>query len=173
MGWLLVGGVGAIVGLVIAIVLAVKCEWEFEHTACFFVGIPLVVGLLISISGNNNNYNEKTVVLTEPLIALSDGVASSGSGGLFYLSVSANNMFTYYTEIESEYASENSSTYASKTVSGSMVVIVEEKKNTEPRLVVYEQTGKKSFWYFLTPPTITEYVFYVPEGTIQRNVTLN
>ena len=60
------------------------------------------------------------------------GIASSG-GGMFYVSVSANNMFTYYTEVESEYASENSSTYSSKTVPGSMVVIVEEKNNKNRR----------------------------------------
>ena len=171
MGWLLVGIVGAVIGIVIAMVLMIK--WDVSEVCIpYCIGIPILVALLISLNGNDNNYNEKTVVLSEPLIALSDGIASSG-GGMFYVSVSANNMFTYYTEVESEYASENSSTYASKTVPGSMVVIVEEKNNTEPRLIVYEQTGKKSFWYFNTPPTITEYVFYVPEGTIQRNVALN
>ena len=171
MGWLLVGIVGAVIGFVIAMVLMIK--WDVSEVCIpYCIGIPILVALLISLNGNDNNYNEKTVVLEEPLIALSDGVASSG-GGLFYVSVSANNMFTYYTEVESEYASENSSTYVSKTVPGSMVVIVEEKNNIEPRLVVYEQTGKKSFWYFNTPPTITEYVFYVPEGSIQRNMTLN
>lgn len=171
MGWLLVGIVGAVIGIVIAMVLMIK--WDVSEVCIpYCIGIPILVALLISLNGNDNNYNEKTVVLTEPLIALSDGVASSG-GGLFYVSVSANNMFTYYTEVESEYASENSRTYVSKIVLGSMAVIVEEKNNTEPRLVVYEQTGKKSFWYFNTPPTITEYVFYVPEGSIQRNMTLN
>lgn len=171
MGWLLVGIVGAVIGFVIAMVLMIK--WDVSEVCIpYCIGIPILVALLISLNGNDNNYNEKTVVLEEPLIALSDGVASSG-GGLFYVSVSANNMFTYYTEVESEHASENSSTYVSKTVPGSMVVIVEEKNNIEPRLVVYEQTGKKSFWYFNTPPTITEYVFYVPEGSIQRNMTLN
>lgn len=171
MGWLLVGIVCAVISFIICIVLAIKWDMS-EHKATVFTILPIMVALVISAQGNNNNYNEKTVVLTEPLIALSDGVASSG-GGLFYVSVSANNIFTYYTEVESEYDSENSSTYASKTVPGSMVVIVEEKNNTEPRLVVYEQTGKKSFWYFNTPSTITEYVFYVPEGSIQRNMTLN
>ena len=106
------------------------------------------------------------------MIALSDGVASSGSG-LFYVSISANNTFTYYTEVETEFTTENSNSYVSKTVPGYMTVIVEEKNNTEPRLLVYKQTGKKSFWYFNVPPPITEYVFYVPEGTIQRNITLN
>lgn len=171
MGWLLVGVGGAVIGLGIAMVLVVKWEWDFENTVGFFMAIPILVGLLFSISGNYN-YNEKTVVSTEPLIALSDGVVSSG-GGLFYISISANNMFTYYTEVETEFSTENASSYASKTVPGKLTVIVEEKNNTEPRLVVYEQTGKKSFWYFNTPPTITEYVFYVPEGTIQRNITLN
>lgn len=171
MGWLLVGIVGAIIGFVVSGLLILKLD---INGACvpYCVGLPILIALLISLNGNQNNYNEKTVVLTEPLIALSDGVASSG-GGLFYVSVSANNMFTYYAEVESEYASENSSTYVSKTVPGSMVVIVEEKNNTEPRLLVYEQTGKKSFWYFNTPRTIIEYVFYVPVGTIQRNMTLN
>lgn len=171
MGWLLVGILGAVIGFVIALVLVVNFDMSDSYVL-FFVFFPLMLGLLFSLCGNTG-YNEKTLVSTEPLIALSDGLASSGGGGLFYLSVSANNMFTYYTEVESEYASENSSTYASKTVPGSMVIVAEEKNNTEPRLVVYEQTGKKSFWYFNKPPTIIEYVFYVPEGTIQRNVALN
>ena len=172
MGWILLGIVGAVIGFGIAMVLVVKWEWDFEKSVVFFVLIPILAGLFISFYGNNDNYNEKTVVLTEPLIALSDGVASSG-GGLFYISISANNMFTYYTEVETEYTTEDTNSYVSKTVPGSLTVIVEEKNNTEPRLVVYEQTGKKSFWYFNTPPTVTEYVFYVPEGTIQRNMTLN
>lgn len=173
MGWLLVGIVGAIICLAIYIVLVIKLDWNcYEGVIYACLALPLSIALLISMSGNANNYNEKTVVSTQPLIALSDGVASSGSG-LFYVSISADNAFTYYTEVETEYTTENSNSYVSKTVPGYMTVIVEEKNNTEPRLLVYKQTGKKSFWYFNVPSTITEYVFYVPEGTIQRNITLN
>lgn len=171
MGWLLIGIVCAVIGFVVSLKLA-EGGISFEHCLMACVGLPFIVALLISLEGNANNYNEKTVVSTQPLIALSDGVASSGSG-MFYVSISANNMFTYYTEAETEYTTENSNSYVSNTVPGSLTVIVEEKNNTQPRLLVYKQTGKKSFWYFNVPPTITEYVFYVPEGTIQRNITLN
>ena len=173
MGWLIVGIIGAVICFVIYLLLVFKYEWDLsESVSLSCLALPFAIALLISFSGNANNYNEKTVVSTQPLIALSDEISSSG-GGLFYVSISADNTFTYYTEVETEYTTENSNSYVSKTVPGSMTVIVEEKNNTEPRLLVYKQTGKKSFWYFNVPPTITEYVFYVPEGTIQRNITLN
>jgi len=173
MGWLLVGIVGAIICLAIYLVLVFKLDWDFNEGVFYAcLALPFLVALLISTSGNDNNYNEKTVISTQPLIALSDEVSSSG-GGMFYVSISANNMFTYYTEVETEYTTENASSYVSNTVPGYLTVVVEEKDNTQPRLLVYQQTGKKSFWYFNVPPTITEYVFYVPEGTIQRNITLN
>ena len=171
MGWFLVGIV--VSGIVFIIVFTLSFRWDISAEAMFgLIFLPFLIASLIALLGNTNNYNEKALVSTQPLIALSDGVSSSG-GGLFYVSISANNMFTYYTEVESEYTTENATSYVSRTVPGSLTVIVEEKNNTEPRLLVYEQTGKKSFWYFHVPRTITEYVFYVPEGTIQRNIALN
>ena len=173
MGWLIVGIIGAIICVAIYTVLAIKFDWDFNEGVFYIcLLLPCVVALLISTCGNDTNYNEKTVVSTQPLIALSDGLSYSGSG-LFYISISADNTFTYYAEVETEYTTENSNSYISKSVPGSMSVVVEEKNNTQPRLLVYKQTGKKSFWYFNVPPTITEYVFYVPVGTIQRNIILN
>lgn len=172
MGWLLVGIVGAIICVAIYAVLAFKFDWEISEGGLWICAIlPCFVAFWISICGNTNNYNEKALVSMEPLIALSDGVSSYS--GMFYVSISPDNTFTYYTKVETEYTTENANSYVSKTTPGYLSVIVEEKNNTEPRLLVYKQTGRRSFWYFNVPTTITEYVFYVPEGTIQRNITLN
>lgn len=96
----------------------------------------MVAGVAMPVSG----YGEAQVVSTTELVSLRDKVVSEGRGGLFYVSVSGTNSYTYYTEA---------------------------------KLVTYVKYAKKSFWTFAVGAEQYEYVFYVPTGTIARDVSLS
>lgn len=50
--------------------------------------------------------------------------------------------------------------------------LVEDDNYTDAKLVTYVRNGKKSFWTFAAGAKEYEYVFYVPTGTIVRDVSL-
>lgn len=133
---------------------------------CFLGGI--VVGIFIPVSG----YEEPQQVSTTELVSLRDDTVSEGTGRLFYVSISGTNSYTYYVEVDSDYASNSQKAYKSKTISGSNITIVEDDNYTDAKLVTYVRHGKKSFWTFAAGIKKYENVFYVPTGTIARDVSL-
>lgn len=57
--------------------------------------------------------------------------------------------------------------HTEKTLGYDNIKIVRDNKYTDsPRLVVYEQKAKKSFWTFALRIKKTEYVFYIPENGV-------
>lgn len=106
------------------------------------------------------------------LMSLRDDTISKGTGGLFYVSISGTNSYTYYVTVDSIYASDSQKAYKSKTISGTNVTIVEDDSYTEAKLVTYVRYSKKSFWTFAVGAKQYEYVFYVPTGTIARDVSI-
>ena len=117
-------------------------------------------------------YKSVEVVNTTQLVALSDQTISEGKGRLF-VTIHANNAYTYYTEVESEFAGDNDKAYVSRTISRGNITVVEEENCQEPRLVVYSQEAKGTFWSFGIGVSRDNYVFYVPEGTIAHDFSLN
>ena len=75
-------------------------------------------------------------------------------------------------EVDSTYASNSQKAYKSNTISDSDVTIVEDDNYTDAKLVTYVRYGKKSFWTFAVGAKKYEYIFYVPTGTIVRDVSL-
>ena len=136
-------------------------------TALFLVG-GITVGL-IAPSGKYEDVETKTI----KLISLHDSVTSHGRGSLFYLNVTASNTYTYYTEIETKYAGDNDRAYVSKTIPGAKVTIVEEENCTDPRLVIYTQKAKKTFWTFAIGIEKVDNVFYVPKGSVVNEIILS
>lgn len=68
--------------------------------------ISLVAGLHEPLSG----YTDWEMVQETELVSLSDSTASGGVG-LVYVSLSANNAYTYRYEIDSEFGTETSKEY--------------------------------------------------------------
>ena len=134
--------------------------------ACVIFGI--VIGIFAPVSG----YGEPEVVSTTELVSLKDDTVSEGTGRLFYVSISGTNSYTYYVEVDSTYASNSQKAYKSYTISDNNVTIVEDDSYTDAKLVAYVRYGKKSFWTFAVGAKQYEYVFYVPTGTIVRDITL-
>lgn len=99
---------------------------------------------------------------------------SEGSGPL-YVSISANNVYSYRYEIKSSLGTETSKEYEVKKLSEEDGKIIEsEDENCKiPVLKVYSAKPKISKWTFgILGERKYSYVFYVPEGTIQKDVKL-
>lgn len=131
-----------------------------------FCGIG--AGIREPVSG----YEEPEVFSTTELVSLRTDTISEGMDKLFYVSISGTNSYTYYIEVDSTYASEAQKAYKSETISGKNVTIIEDDSSMDAKLVTYVRRGKKSFWTFATRTEKYEYVFYVPTGTIARNVSI-
>ncbi len=128
-----------------------------------------VAGILEPVSG----YGKPQVFSTTELVSLKSDTISEGTGGLIYVSISGTNSYTYYVEVDSTYASNSQKAYSCNTISDSNVSIVEDDNCTDAKLVTYVRYGKKSFWTFAVGAKKYDYVFYVPTGTIARDVSLD
>ena len=146
---------------------------EFGGTLLVVLAIVCVIaGFYAGIAEPVSGYGEPEAISTIELVSLRDDTVSEGTGRLFYVSISGTNSYTYYVEVDSEYATNSQKAYKSKTISGSNVTIIEDDNYTDAKLVTYVRYGKKSFWTFAAGAKQYEYVFYVPTGTIARDVTL-
>ena len=146
-------------------------------TYCFFAATigpflliaTICLGLFCPLSG----YNDWKLAEETPLVSLSNSTASEGKGNLIYVSISAENVYSYRYEIESEIKSENGKTYKVDTKSEKDGIITEtEDSNCKtPTLRHYTRTYKKSIWTFGIGHDDL-YDFYVPEGTITKESIL-
>ena len=160
-----------IIGIVIiAVLIFVGIEIKINDTifSVIFVGVilsSLVIGLFYPAKG----FTDWQLVKETELVTLSNSVASQGSGRMFYVSISADNV---YYEIESEFKTEGSKSYKVDTVSGDNVEEIEEANSSKAILQEYHRKGKMSIWSFAFLSDETRYVFRVPKGTISREVAL-
>ena len=171
MGFILIG---IIVGLVFFWIM-----WRYCENNENFGTILITLSILAVIAGIfagifvSTGYKPKQETETIKLINLSDEVSVNGAKGLFYITVNPENSYTYYTQIESEFADENSKAYVSNTISGeNNVTIIEEEKCLNPRLVTYVEKSKITFWSFGIGEKRIYYVFYVPQNTVIHNYEL-
>ena len=100
------------------------------------------------------------------------GLAVPVGTGLVYVSLSADNAYTYRYEIDSEFGTETGKTYKTQTLVGEDVEEVEDPNCKQAVVRVYQREGKKSIWTFAFWTKETKYIFYVPEGTISKEVKL-
>lgn len=129
---------------------------------CVLGGI--FIGIIVPVEYHEWELKEET-----ELVSLSNSTVTEG-GGIIYVSLSGENTYTYRYEISSEFGTETSTEYEVGTISNN--VIESEDKNCEvPVLRTYVRKGKATIWTFGLGKEI-KYVFYVPEGTIQKDVKL-
>lgn len=165
--------------IVIGFVLTVLCvfiaaQMNSEGAEKFFIGIgvcisllAIVVGFLTSLSG----YKDWQLVQETELVSLSNGTASGGTG-FIYVSLSADSTYTYRYEVDSEFGTETSKEYETRTLTSGNVQEVEDPNCKVPVIREYYRKGKSSIWTFALCTGQCKYVFYVPEGTISKDVTL-
>ena len=176
MGLILAGILaGALVfGLIFVYMLWSKKPNEtISNVLTLLAALCVVAGLVAGIIVPVNGYKEPKIVSTIELVSLRDDTVSEVTGRLFYVSVSGTNSYTYYVKVDSPYASSSQKAYKRNTIYNSNVTIIEDDSYTDAKLVTYVRYGKKSFWTFAVGVKQYEYVFYVPTGTITRDVLLD
>lgn len=126
---------------------------------CVFIGLFVPTG-----------YKEPVLVNEIELVSLNNELSSTGEGDLFYVSVTADNTYSYRYEVNDKYNLGGKS-YKVGTVSEN-VTEVEKEKCDKAVLKVYKVKPKITVVSFGLFASKTEYVFYIPEGTIQKEVSL-
>lgn len=176
---IIIGIVLAVVIVFIGIAITIRTNSEDSMGFCITIaGIVLVVAIAIgsgiNIGGSQplSGYTEWKLINETELITLSNGIASGGTG-LIYVSLSADSTYTYRYEIDSEFGTDTSKEYQTETLRGSNVIEVEDPNCKTPFIRIYQRDGKRSIWTFGWFNTQYKYVFYVPEGTIYKEVKLN
>lgn len=134
--------------------------------ACIFI-LAIIVALFTPLSG----YKDWQLVQETELVSLSNGTASGGTG-FIYVSLSADSTYTYRYEVDSEFGTETSKEYETRTLTSGNVQEVEDPNCKVPVIREYYRKGKSSIWTFALCTGQCKYVFYVPEGTISKDVTL-
>lgn len=93
-------------------------------------GCGVLLAIVIAILGISegifrplSGYEEPQIDSTTKLVSLRDETISEGSG-LFYISISGNNSYTYYVEVDSPHASGSQKAYKSDTISSDNVTII-------------------------------------------------
>lgn len=170
MGIILTGFLASalVVGLIFAYIYRSNKPDPNIATPLVIIAVVCVIGgFFIGIAEPVSGYGKPHVFSTTELVSLKSDTISEGTGGLYYLSISGTNSYTYYVEVDSAYASKS---YSLNTISDSNVSIVEDDNCTDAKLVTYVRYGKKSFWTFAVGAKQYDYVFYVPTGTIAREV---
>ena len=85
----------------------------------------------------------------------------------------ADNTYTYRYEIDSDFGTTTSKEYKTQTLVDENVEEIEDPNCTTPVIREYSQKAKRSIWTFALGQTNYKYIFYVPEGTISKDVKLN
>ena len=96
---------------VFVLIIAWLTDSPFIHTIatgiCFVV---VLVGCTIGVVVPVNGFNEWKLTQETELVTLSNSLASGGVG-MIYVSLSADNAYTYRYEIDSEFGTEMGKTY--------------------------------------------------------------
>jgi len=152
------------VGLVIGIIIAVSAKDKFS--AVFFsVGIGAVVGLALNIPFEYALPTRLDHVKNIALISMRNGNEISGS---FFLGCGTVDEKTYYYY----YASLGNGRYVlEKKATESAVIIEEDRSDGLLQISVYAIDRSWRSWVF--SDILYKYEFHIPQGSIQRNFTLN
>ena len=163
-----------LLGIVLIVLLWLSAhfiDWEKDTLFTLFnviLVVAIILGIFIPVSG----YKEPVAISETQLVSLTEDVVSTG-GGLVYISIDASNAYKYRFEVDSKYATGDAKAYKSNVISDKSVTVVEDDSYTTAKLVVYEAKPKRTFWTFAVFVPAYEYVFYVPTGTVQGNITLD
>ena len=151
--------IGGILAVIVICIYLPRCDKG--HGLDILFVIIMILATLIGGFSPISGYNEWELIEEMELISLSNDVDSKGNG-MIYVTLSADNVYTYRDEISSEIG----------TLTGKNVEEVEDPNCEVPVIRVYRKVAKATIWtYGLYSKT--KYVFYVPEGTIYKEVNLN
>lgn len=159
-----------VISLVIGLAL-LKLMLEFGEThlaalTCILILLCILSGILENPF--NSKYQPKEKIGEIPLVSLSNSTENVG----FYVQLSTNNVYSYRYKVDSEFGTETSNNYVTRTLSGSNIIESEDPNCTSPALQIFKRKAKITIWSFGLLDSETTYVFYVPEGTISKETKL-
>ena len=155
----------------VVVVGVIRFAEDISELLLTVLTIILVVGVFMGVFVPLQGYEEPVLVKEIKLVTLSNStVPQGGTKGIFYVSISADNVYSYRYEVDDKYGISGKS-YKVSTVSKN-VIEVESAECEVPVLKVYNRKGKKGLFTFAVLTDETEYVFYVPEGTIIKDISL-
>ena len=166
----------AILGL-IAIALSSRNTIPFplELVLLLILGGAINYGLL----GPASEYNDWELAEEIELVSLAENTVLDEKTNIYVYRL-AENEYTYRYEIDSQFGTETSKEYEVKTLlieedirHLTTVEEIEDSNCEKPLLKVYKRKGKPTIWTFARGYENTKYVFYVPEGTIAKEVRPN
>ena len=159
-----------IIGIIICtIILCIEFFLQTKYSSTL-VGIIFFFSLLIGLFFPTK-FGESELVRQTELVSLSNSTVSSGN---VFVSISGEEIYTYRHRIDTEFGTETSTEYVTSSISHDDGNIIEsEDINCKaPVLLEYMTKSKVTIWTFGFGVALTDYVFYVPEGTIQKDVQL-
>lgn len=165
--------------ILIAIVLVVFLVWLLGVQMDINLEIDSLGSLAIAVIGGAvlctlalpfAGYHEPELISETELVSLSNTVATSGSGNIFYVSVSPENVYSYRYEVKNN-STTNEKVYKRVLVSGNVTEI---ETDTEVAILKkYVQKPKRWLWTFALGAEKYKYEFIVPKGSIVKEIALN
>ena len=172
MGCILLGIVAAILFIVCVAIITVKFSDTFNPAfLCTPFACLLVLGGFISGHLAISGYNEPILTSTIKLLELPSDLLPEDANTPAYLLIE-NKKYTYNAKVESIQGIPSLKQPKTKRLISNNVLIYEDDTYTDEKLEIYEATPKQTFWTFATMALArTEYVFYVPTGTVVEIVS--
>jgi len=173
--WILIGL--AVLALIAWIIFSIIEETGFEvgigGSVLILFGFGLIIGIYGSIIDSIDwKYEEGQKVEEYEIVSLREEITSVGEGNRKYISIYAENSYTYYLETELPSSYGEGTPYEPFTISGEKVFIVEDDKYiNNAKLIKYVCKPKNRFWNSGIKFSKVEYVFYVPAGSIVKNIS--
>lgn len=162
-----------IIGIIASVFITYILLTITDDSFMFLIGfIGIIISILLGLCAPFNGYNDWKLIKETELVSLSNASVSGGTG-FIYVSLSADNAYTYRFEVDSTFGTKSSKEYKTTTIiNNNNVIEIEDPACQKPMLMEYNRTAKKSIWTFGLLANETSYVFYVPEGTINKDIKL-
>ena len=161
-----------VVGGILFYISERKSSKSFSDLSAILIIVAMIIEVFGAIpdEGYRSQYKDWKLKKETELVSLSNRQSAKGGGAIF-VSITTENVYTYRYEIDSKFGTETSKEYVVDTVSG-FVEEVEDIKCEMPLLMEYKSKFRVGFWRIAFPGEATQYIFYVPEGTIQKEISL-
>ena len=156
-----------IIGIITCtIILCIEFFLQKKYSSTL-VGIIFFFSLLIGLFFPTK-FEERKLVKETELVPLS---SSTVSGKDVFVSISDEGTYFFRYEIDTEFGTETSTEYVTVSMPIDFAITESEDINCKtPVLLEYMTKSKVTIWTFGLGVGIVEYVFYVPTGTIQKDV---
>ena len=162
-----------VAGLIFFILLRVNASDDTAYCVIVISAVIVIVSIIAGLSVPISGYTDWKPAERTDLVSLSDSTGVSGAKGIIFISISSSNMYTYRYEVDSEFGTYTSKEFVTETIDGECVVEVEDESIDTAYLQIYTRKAQKSIWTFGLFSKQYKYVFYVPPGSISKDVNLS